>query len=183
MLNRRNWVVLIVSLLLVAGLAGCTATAVSVPDRPITVDVQTALDAQNMAVSGLMAGSLELDESQFSSLLSVLLEQNGGENNPVTGVNVWFEPDNQVVIRVNLKEGVLPANFGNTLDLAGTIGVENNHVVVDLSQAGVGNMSVSGAALAPINAQINAALADPSLGVAANVATDTGKITLSLGGM
>jgi hypothetical protein len=182
MLNRRNWVVLIVSLLLVASLAGCTATAVAVPDRPITVDVDTALAAQGK-LGNLMMGGVEWNESEFSSLLSVLLEQNGGENNPVAGVNVWFQPENQVVIRVNLKDGVLPANFGNTLDLAGTIGVESNHVVVDLSQAGVGNMSVSGAALAPINAQINAALADPSLGVAANVQTGEGTLTLSLGGM
>jgi hypothetical protein len=180
MLNRRNWVVLIVSLLLVASLAGCTAAAVSVPDRPLTVDVDTALAAQGK-IGGLMMGPVELSESEFSSLLSVLLEQNSGENNPVAGVNVWFEPSNQVVIRVNLKEGVLP--FGNTLDLAGTVGVADNHVTVDLSQAGVGNMSVSGAALAPISAQINTALADPSLGVAANVTTDTGKITLGLGGM
>jgi hypothetical protein len=111
--------------------------------------------------------------------LSVLLQQNGGENNPVDGVLVWFEPDNNVVIRVNLKEGVLPA--GNTLDLAGTIGVEDGHVVVDLQQAGVGNMSVTGAMLAPISAQINAALADPSMGVAADVTTGEGTVNVSLG--
>lgn len=180
MLNRRNWVVLIVSLLLVASLAGCTAAGVAVPDRPIAVDVNTALAAQGK-LTDLMMGGVEWSESEFSSLLSVLLEQNSGENNPVTGVNVWFEPDNQVVIRVNLKDGVLP--FGNTLDLAGKVGVTDNHVMVDLAQAGVGNMSISGAVLAPISAQINAALADPSLGVAANVTTDTGKIMLSLGGM
>jgi hypothetical protein len=181
MLSRRNWVVLIVSLLLVASLAACTATSVDVPDRPIELDVNSAVEAQNMAMAGLMAGSLELDESQFSSLLTELLRQNSNENNPVDSVNVWFEPNNEVVIRVNLKEGVLP--FGNTLDLAGTIGVEDNHVVVNLDQAGVGNMSVSGAMLEPISAQINAALADPSLGVAADVQTDTGTITVTIGGM
>lgn len=182
MLNRRNWVVLIVSLLLVASLAGCTAAGVQVPDRPIAVDVDTALAAQGK-LGNLMMGGVEWNEAEFSSLLSVLLEQNGGENNPVDGVNVWFEPDNKVVIRVNLVEGVLPANFGNTLDLAGTVGVENNHVVVTLDQAGVGNMSVSGAVLDPISAQINAALADPSMGVAADVQTGEGTINVSLGGM
>jgi len=35
--------------------------------------------------------------------------------------------------------------------------------------------------LAPISAQINAALADPSLGVAADVTTDTGMISVGLG--
>jgi predicted small lipoprotein YifL len=180
MLNRRNWVVSIIALLLVASLAACTAAPVAVPDREITVDVTTALDAQNKAM-GLMSGDVEWSEAEFSSLLSVLLEQNGGENNPVNDIKVWFEPDNQIVISVGLEEGVLPS--GNTLDLAGSIGVENNHVVVDLQQVGAGNMSISGAALAPISAQINAALADPSLGVAVDVSTTSGSITVGLGGM
>jgi hypothetical protein len=180
MLNRRNWVVSIIALLLVASLAACTAAPVAVPDREITVDVTTALDAQNKAM-GLMSGDVQWTEAEFSSLLSVLLEQNGGENNPVNDIKVWFEPDNQIIISVGLQEGVLPQ--GNTLDLAGTVSVENNHVVVDLQQVGAGNMSLSGAALAPISAQINAALADPSLGVAVDVSTDTGSITVGLGGM
>jgi hypothetical protein len=181
MLNRRNWVVSIIALLLLASLAACTAAPVAVPDREIMVDVTTALDAQNKAMGGVMAGSLELTEQEFSSLLSVLLQQNSGENNPVNDVKVWFEPNNQVFISVGLKEGVIPV--GNTLDLAGTIAVENNHVVVDLQQVGAGNMSISGAALGPISAQINAALADPSLGVAVDVSTDTGSINVGLGGM
>jgi hypothetical protein len=180
MLNRRNWVVSIIGLLLVASLAACTAAPVAVPDRDVTVDVDTALAAQGK-LGNLMMGNAEWSESEFSSLLSVLLQQNSGENNPVEGVTVWFEPDNQVYIRVNLKEGVLPS--GNTLDLAGTVGVQDNHVVVDVQQAGVGNMSITGAALAPISAQINAALADPSLGVAADVSTDTGTVSVGIGGM
>jgi hypothetical protein len=181
MLNRRNWVVSVIALLLVASMAACTAAPVAVPDREIMVDVTTALDAQNKAMGGVMAGSLELSEAEFSSLLSVLLQQNSGENNPVTDVKVWFEPDNQVFISVGLKEGILPT--GNSLDLAGTVAVENNHVVVDLQQVGAGSVSISGAALAPITAQINAALADPSLGVAVDVSTGTGTISVGLGGM
>jgi hypothetical protein len=180
MLNRRNWVVSIFAVLLVS-LAACTAAPVSVPDREIAIDVTTALDAQNKAMGLVMSGNVDWTEAEFSSLLSVLLEQNGGANNPVEDVMVWFEPNNQVVIRVALKEGVIPS--GNTLDLAGTVSVENNHVVVDLQQAGAGNMSISGASLAPISAQINAALADPSLGVAVDVSTDTGTISVGLGGM
>lgn len=180
MLNRRNWVVSIIALLLVTSLAACTAAPVAVPDRAVDVNVDTALAAQGK-LGNLMMGSVEWSEAEFSSLLSVLLEQNSGENNPVSAVTVWFEPNNEVVIRVGLKDGVLP--FGNSLDLAGTVNVENNHVVVDLKQAGAGSMSVSGAVLAPISAQINTALSDPSLGVAVNVSTDTGKISVGLGGM
>jgi hypothetical protein len=162
-------------------LAACTAAPVAVPDREIAIDVNTAMEAQNKAMGLVMAGSVDWTEAEFSSLLSVLLEQNGGVNNPVEDIMVWFEPNNQIIIRVALKEGVIPS--GNTLDLAGTVSVENNHVVVDLQQAGAGNMSISGASLAPISAQINSALADPSMGVAVDVSTDTGTISVGLGGM
>lgn len=178
MLNRRNWVVSIIGLLLVASLAACTAAPVTVPTREITIDAATAFDAQNKAAGLMMGGSVEWTETEFSSLLTELLRANSGENNPVDSVLVWFEPDNQIVIRVALKEGVIPG--ASTLDLAGSVDVENNHVVVALDQLGAGNMSISGAALAPIADQINAALADPSLGVAVNVTTDTGVITVGL---
>jgi hypothetical protein len=180
MLNRRNWVVSIIALLLVASLAACTAAPVAFPDREIAVDVNTALEAQNKAMSGVMSGAVELSETEFSSLLSVLLQQNSA-NSPISDIKVWFEPDNQIFISVGLQEGVIPN--ATSLDLAGTVAVEGNHVVVDLQQAGAGNMSVSGAALAPITAQINAALADPSLGVAVNVSTGEGTISLGVGGM
>jgi len=171
----------IIAMLLVTSLAACMAAPVAVPDREIMVDVTTAMDAQNKAMNGLMAGSVEWSESEFSSLLSVLLDQNGGENNPVTDVKVWFEPDNQIFISVGLKDGVIPS--GNSLDLAGSVTVTDHHVVVDLQQVGAGSMSLSGAMLAPISAQINAALADPSMGVAVDVSTDTGMISVGLGGM
>jgi hypothetical protein len=180
MLNRRNWAVSLLALLLVASLAACTAAPVAVPDRDIEVSVDTALAAQ-AKLTDLMMGQVEWTEAEFSSLLSVLLEQNSGENNPVDAVRVWFEPDNKIVIQVALVEGVLPA--GNTLDLAGTVGVEANHVVVDLESAGVGNMSVGGDMLAPLSAQINNALADPSMGVAVDVTTSEGMISVGLGGM
>jgi hypothetical protein len=178
MQNRKNWAVSIIAMLMVASMAACTAAPVAVPDRPIEVSVETALEAQNKA-AGLMMGNAEWTEAEFSSLLSVLLEQNSGENNPVEDVNVWFEPNNQIFIRVNLKEGVI--NGGSTLDLAGSVSVENNQVVVDLQQAGAGNMSVTGAILDPLSAQINAALADPSMGVAVDVSTDTGMISVGIG--
>lgn len=180
MLNRRNWVVSIIALLLVASLAACTAAPVSVPDRPIDISVDTALAAQNKVANLMMAGNVEWTEAEFSSLLSVLLEQNSGDGNPIDAINVWFEPDNQIYIQVQLVDGVLPS--GNTVDLAGTIAVEDNHVVVDLQQAGAGNLSVSGAILSPISQQINAALADPSMGVAVDVSTDSGMINVGLGG-
>ena len=85
------------------------------------------------------------------------------------------------MVRVALDDGVMP--FGNSLDLAGSIGVMDNHVMVDLDAASAGSMGVNPALLDMVSAQINAALADPSLGVAAEVDTgDGGGVTVALGG-
>ena len=168
------------TMLLAVALVACTAgQGIEVPDREVSIDVQTALDAQNMAMSGLMMGNVTLDESQFSSLLTELLKANSGENLPVENISAWFEAD-AIYLQVNVKEGVLPPAFGNTLAVAGTVNVENNQLSLDLTQASAGTYSVSGAALAPINAQINAALGGFVLPVPVQVETAEGSLTLSM---
>lgn len=179
MLNRRNWVVSIIAMLLVVSLAACTASTVSVPNRPIDVSLDTALAAQNKLPELLIMGSVEWSESEFSSLLSVLLEQNSGDENPVTGVHVWFEPNNQVVIRVALVDGLVP--LGNSVNLAGTVSADAGKFSVNVSALGIGGASVSGDLLNVVSAQINAALAGLDLGVPVNVTTDTGTVKVSLG--
>jgi len=175
MVNRRNWVVVLVVAILALSLSGCMASAVTVPDRDLTIDVDTALAAQNK----LMSGQLSWTESEFSSLLSVLLDQNTSDAMPVEDIKVWFEPNNQVVVRVTLAEGVIPV--GNTLDLAGTVSVQNGYLNIDLSQAGAGNMSISGAMLAPISAQINSALSGPGMMMLpVNVSTESGMLTVGM---
>jgi hypothetical protein len=161
-------------------LAAC-APAVAVPDRPIAVDVDTALAAQ-AKLANLMMGDVSWSESEFSSLLSVLLDQNTGDNNPVTSLSVWFEPDNQVFIRANLKDGVLPAAFGNTLDLSGKVMVDGGKVQLALDGASAGSVGAPAAVLAMTSDQINAALGSMMM-VPASVATDSGNVTVSLGGM
>jgi hypothetical protein len=165
---------------LIASLAACTAP-VAVPDREIEIDSNTAYEAQQMLMADMMMGSAEMTESEFSSLLTVLLEQNSGDANPVAAVKVWFEPDNQVFAQVQLVEGVLPETFGgNTLDLAGTIGVDAGQVTLDLTGASAGGFGVSGAMLAPIANEINAALA--GLGaVPVNVETAEGTVSVGMG--
>jgi hypothetical protein len=151
------------------------------PDREITISVDEALAAQDAGMAGLMAGSLALTESQFSSFLTVLLQQNTGPNVPVDSVMAWFEPDNQIFLRVTLKEGVLLG--GDTVDLVGSIMVEDQHVAVDLQEAAANGVSISGPLLDAVDAQINGALAGPNMGVIVDVSTDSGTLMLGMGGM
>ena len=179
MLSRRNWVVVAVALFLVASLAACGAP-VAVPDRDIEVSVETALAAQDK-VAGLMMGGAEWSESEFSSLLSVLLDQNSGEANPVDSVKVWFEPGNKVIAQVALVDGVLPETFpGGTLDLAGTIGVQDGMLMLDLEGASAGGFGVNPALLGPVNDQINAALAGLG-GIPVSVETAEGSVSVGMG--
>ncbi len=179
---RRFWAVFVVAALLVSALSGCTmGTQMAWPDRELAVDLDTALAAQDVGMGGLMAGSVEWTESEFSSFLTYLLRQNTGEMFPIDTVQTWFEADNKIYIRVNLKEGVLLG--GNTIDLIGTVGVQDNHIMVSLDEAGANGVSAGGLLLGPIAEQINAVLAGPQFGVAVDVGTDTGMIMLGLVGM
>jgi hypothetical protein len=177
---RRLGLVLVTLLVVLASLAGCVAGgAANWPDREITTDLDTALAAQDMGMAGLMMGNVSWSEAEFSSFLTYLLRQNAGGMVPVDEVKVWLEPDNQVFIEATPGAGV---PLAGPVRLAGSIGVENNMVQVDLSSAAVGDaVSVSGPLLDVVEGAINRALNDPSLGVAVDVSTDEGMITVSLG--
>ena len=181
MLSRRNWMIAFVALLLVASLAACSS-AVAVPNRDIEVNVDSALAAQNKIADLMTAGKVDWTENEFSSLLTVLLEQNSGENNPIASIKVWFQPDNKFYAQISLVDGVLPNTIAaKTLELVGTVDVEDGKVVLNLDGASAGGFGVAPAMLSPINEQINAALAGLNLGVPVNVSTDTGEVSVSVG--
>ncbi len=142
MLNRRTWIVALVALLLMASLGGCAAGDVAAPAREVPISVDAAIEGQNAGLAGLMGGSVTWTESQFSSFLTELLRQNTGPNQPVDSIVAWFDPDNNVHLRVALKEGVLLG--GSNIDLAGKIGVQDGKVQVALNEAGANGAMVSG---------------------------------------
>ena len=180
--NRKTVALALVLVLLVSILSGCAAgSAVNPPARDIKISVDDALAAQNAGMSGLMAGKVEWTESQFSSFLTVLLQQNTGPNMPIKSIKAWFEPDNKIFLRVELNDGVLLG--GNTIDLAGAVTVADHHLAVNLTDAAANGMSVSGAPVDMVSSWINHFLADPNLGVAVDVKTDQGKLTLGLAKM
>ncbi len=182
MLNRKNLAVSLVVVLLLTMLAGCTTgEAAGWPDRDVEVSLDTALAAQDAGIAGLMMGNLQWTESEFSSFLTELVKQNAGEANVVENITAWFEPGNEVFLRVELTPGTMP--FGNVVELAGNVDVEGNYVQVDLSDAAVGGMRVAGPMLDVVSGAINRALADPSLGVAVDVETGDGTLGVTVGGM
>jgi len=183
MLNRKTVAVALVLVLLVSMLSGCAAgSTVTPPARDIKVSVDDALAAQNAGMAGLMAGKVEWTEGQFSSFLTVLLQQNTGPNMPIKSIKAWFEPGNKIFLRAELNDGVLLG--GSTIDLAGAVAVgADHHLTVNLTDAAANGMSVSGAPVDMVSSWINHFLADPNLGVAVDVKTDQGKLTLGLAQM
>jgi hypothetical protein len=97
----------------------------------------------------------------------------------VEAITAWFDPDNAVHLRVALKEGVLLG--GNNIDLTGTVGVVDGKVQVNLDQAGANGLMVDSSWMQFVSDYINSYLASPSFGVAADVTTGDGTITISLG--
>ncbi len=176
MLNRRIWVVALVALLLMSSLAGCAMGDVSAPDREVPISVDAALEGQ-AGLPALLAGNVTWTESQLSSYVTELLKANTGENQPVDAVTIWLSPENQIHARVALKEGVLLG--GNNIDLAGTIGIVDGKVALNLTDAGANGMMVSGPLMGLVSQYINGALG--GFGVAADVTTDEGSITISMG--
>jgi hypothetical protein len=177
---RRLGLVLVTLLIVMASLAGCVAVSdTNWPDRDLVVDLDTALAAQDMGMAGLMMGSVDWSEAEFSSFLTYLMRQNVGATLPVDEVRTWFEADNQIFIEVIPAAG---APLAGPIRLSGAVEVVNNRIQVDLSNAAVGNVGVMGAFLDVVEGAINRALDDPSLGVAVNVSTDEGMISVGLGG-
>lgn len=179
---RKFWAVLVVAALLMSVLGGCAVgSQMAWPDRELAIDLDTALMAQDTGMAALMMGKVDWTESEFSSFLTYLLRQNTGEMFPVDTIQTWFEPDNKVYIRINLKDGVMLG--GNSIDLVGAISVQDNHLSIALDEAGANGVSAGGLLLQPISDQINAVLAGPQFGVAVDVTTDTGMLSVGLAGM
>lgn len=169
-----------ITLVLAAGLAACSVgQGVMVPDREVPISIDTALEAQNKAASGLMMGSVTWNEAEFSSLLTELLKANSGEGNPVESITAWFEPDG-LYLQVQLIDGVLPAAFGNTLAVAGNVSVNDGALQIDLDQASAGTYSVGPELLAPIAAQLNSVVASQLGGVPLSIEMDEGSLTVAL---
>ena len=80
-----------------------------------------------------------------------------------------------------MGEGVLLG--GDTIDAVGSISTEGGVVSIDLDEASANGFTVSGPVLDAINAQINAGIAQSGLKSVVNLTTDTGTLTLDMGGM
>jgi hypothetical protein len=179
-MNKRTPLLTLVVLSVVLLVLSACAAPPQPPDRDIEISTEAAMMAQNALLGALATGSVTLSESEFSSYVTKALEANSGPNQPIDSVMIWVEPD-ALHFRVALKDGVSMAGLGSTVDLVGNLMVSDGHLMVDLQSAGAGGMAVGGALLAPVNAQINAVLAQNiMLPASVSVAQDSGSISLSM---
>lgn len=182
MFHRKTWAVTLVVVVLLATLSGCMAgTSTSAADCEVNISIDEAMNAQNAGMAGMMTGSVEWTNDQMSSFLTELLRQNVGPNFPIQQFAICFKPGGMIMARVDLGEGVLKG--AATLEAVGSITVENQHLMINLTEASANGFMVNEAALAPLNAQLNAALADPSMGVIVDIETGDGTLMINMGGM
>lgn len=179
--NRKMWALSLVLVLVMASLSACAAGEASANMCEPEISTELALEAQNAGMAGMAAGSVTWNESHLSSFLTVLLQQNTGSNFPVEAIHACLEEGGNIALHVQLTDDVLLGS--DMLSLAGTIGVADGAVSVDLTEASANGFVVSSAVLAPINAQVNAALAGAVAGLPVSVETTADDLTISLGGM
>lgn len=142
--------------------------------------MEAALAAQDALAGALATGQVTLTEAEFSSYLTKLLEANTGANQPVASILTWIEPE-ALHFRLTLKEEVLLPGTPTSFDLVGNLAVVDGQLQLQLDQAAASGLVASGALLAPIAAQINAALATQLPRLPLTITQETGKLTLSLG--
>lgn len=178
--NRKMWALSLVLVLVMASLSACTTGEATANTCEPEISTELALEAQNAGMAGLAAGQVEWTESHLSSFLTVLLQQNTGSNFPVEAIYACVEEGGNIALHVQLLEDVLLG--GDTLSLAGTIGVADGSVSVDLTEVSGNGFVASSAVLAPINEQVNAALAGAVAGLPVSVETTEDTLTISVSG-
>ncbi|MEZ4580634.1 MAG: hypothetical protein R3A10_03065 [Caldilineaceae bacterium] len=168
MLNRKNLVVVVALVLMVSMLAGCAAGNAML-ERDVTIDPAAAMAAQQKAIAGLGSGQVEWTEQEFSSLLTLLIQQNLGTD-MISGVKANFDPSGlTLAVGTPMGEAVLKGN----------IMVEDNILKVNLRPAPwVWRLSARSGRRP--GKRSNRALNDPSMGVAVDVQMGDSTLALSL---
>jgi hypothetical protein len=174
------WALSLVLVLLMASLSACAMGDATANQCEPEISTDLALEAQTAGMAGMATGQVEWNESQLSSFLTVLLQQNTGGNFPVDAIYACVDEGNAIALHVQLKDDVLLGS--DTISLAGSINVDGGSVNVDLMEASANGYMISSAVFAPINAQINAALAGAMTGLPVSVSTTADALTVSMGG-
>ncbi len=179
--NRKMWALSLVLVLVMASLSACAAGEATANICEPEISTELALEAQNAGMAGLAAGQVEWTESHLSSFLTVLLQQNTGSNFPVEAIFACVEEGGNIALHVQLLDDVLLGS--DSLSLAGTIGIADGSIAVDLTEVSGNGFVASSTILAPINAQVNAALAGAVSGLPVSVETTEDTLTISVSGM
>ncbi len=176
MFTQKNLFVVVMVVLLMGSLTACVAGGIAMPDREVSISTEAAMDGLNAISAGLATGQAELTESQFSSLVTMLIQQNPNQQVPIESVTALFNPDK---MNMNIK---LSQNKGgiNSLSLSGNIIVKDHMVTVELAEAAAGPLMVDKGIVNLIGERITAALNDPALGTIVDVSMGEGTIALGM---
>ncbi|MEZ4659874.1 MAG: hypothetical protein R2911_20155 [Caldilineaceae bacterium] len=177
MVTRKNLLVVVFTLMLAVSLSGCMMGGAMMPDREVEISMDAAMAGQNKAIQGALTGSATLTESEFSSLLSMLLQQNASAEVPVESIQAMFDPGKMYIV-ANLSQAV---GGIDKVGMAGNVSVSDHIVSVELDEAFAGPFVVSGGLASLIADRINAALNDPRLGTIVGIEFGDGTVTLSMG--
>ena len=136
------------------------------------ISQETALAAQEKAMTGLLTGSIELTSSEFSSLVTGLIQANA-PNLPLDEVSYCFSPDDSYV-KITTTEGSL-------IEMVGDQTIEDNRFVVSLQAMSLNGQTLDEATLDTMVGAVNRALDDPSLAVDGTIEYGDDVVTMTLG--
>jgi len=174
MITRKSLLVTTLALLLVVALSACTVAEPTMPERDVDISMDAAMEGQNAALNGMMSGTIELTEEQFSSLVTELLRQNAGEEVPVESVIAMFGPE-KIYLTASLSQ---PVGGIDSVGLSGNVMVDGTTLKVALDEAYAGPYVVGQAVMGVISDRINDAMEEIAV-LPVSVETEEGTMTIN----
>lgn len=175
MITRKNLLVVAIAMLLIMSVSACTAGQPMMPEREVPISAEAAMEGQQEALQGMMTGMVTLTESQLSSLITVLLQQNAGEDVPISSVTAAFDPG-VIYLDIALAQ---PVGGIDSVGLVGNVSIDGNTLTVDLSEAYAGPYVVGPSVMGVISDRINDAMEEIAV-MPISIETEDGALMISM---
>jgi hypothetical protein len=181
--RQRNWILLLVTSLLLFSSLACSvgrflpASRAHLPERSVPVNPEAAAEAEAIIRQAGSSETVRLTESQFTSFLMERLNQQDGEGVRVEDMTVWFEPD-RIHLRVRTSEAVVPGS--DTVAMSGQLLASEGRIALRIDEASVGAINLPSSVLTMLNDQVDKALAQSQINniPVRSIRTEQGAITI-----